>query len=75
MKICKQKLPTAIIMFTNFYLGVDACASSPCKNGATCTNMEGAYSCFCADGYTGQNCETGTSVAYIVKNSLKSMFM
>ena len=33
---------------------------SPCKNGATCTNDNlGGYSCTCATGYTGTNCQYG----------------
>ena len=33
---------------------------SPCKNGAKCTNDNlGGYSCTCATGYTGTNCQYG----------------
>ena len=31
-----------------------------CKNGATCINdMAGGSSCICANGYTGEKCDTG----------------
>jgi N-acetylglucosamine-6-sulfatase len=34
------------------------CASSPCQNGATCTDMPVyTYQCTCPAGYTGTNCE------------------
>ena len=37
---------------------IDECNSNPCENGATCS--EGTihgYSCDCADGYNGENCQ------------------
>ena len=39
------------------------CDSSPCKNGATCTNINDNlnYECKCADGWTGLTCETGSN--------------
>jgi len=33
------------------------CDKSPCKNGGTCTNYDGDYSCKCQDGWTGNNCD------------------
>ena len=34
--------------------------TAPCRNGATCTNDNlGGYSCTCASGYTGINCQYG----------------
>ena len=38
--------------------GKDECASDPCENGATCVDGVKEYSCTCAAGYTGTNCET-----------------
>jgi len=35
---------------------IDECNSGPCKNGGTCTNSDGSYSCKCQDGWTGINC-------------------
>ena len=36
------------------------CFSSPCENGATCTELDGAgFECACVPGYTGTLCETG----------------
>ncbi|CAH3144671.1 unnamed protein product, partial [Porites lobata] len=39
---------------------VNTCQSSPCKNGATCTQTEipQRYECTCRLGYKGVNCET-----------------
>ncbi|XP_018495761.1 protein jagged-1 [Galendromus occidentalis] len=35
-----------------------ACESTPCKNGATCVNLENdEYQCWCPEGFTGPLCE------------------
>ncbi|XP_034244978.1 cubilin [Thrips palmi] len=34
------------------------CASSPCRNGAACTNSAGSYTCTCRPGFKGRDCET-----------------
>ncbi|XP_035685325.1 uncharacterized protein LOC118421892 [Branchiostoma floridae] len=36
----------------------DECASDPCNNGGTCTDGVNGYTCDCAAGYEGDNCET-----------------
>ncbi|XP_078325468.1 transmembrane cell adhesion receptor mua-3-like isoform X3 [Crassostrea virginica] len=36
----------------------NACRSSPCKNGATCINVDSRYRCECNPGYSGFDCET-----------------
>ena len=33
------------------------CASQPCKNGATCQDLENDYNCTCQAGWTGKKCE------------------
>ena len=43
---------------TSKKIDIDECSSSPCKNGATCTNLVNSYSCSCPNGYTGINCES-----------------
>ena len=44
-----------------FYITVNSCTKSPCKNGGAC-NVTGddSYSCQCAEGFYGDNCEKGT---------------
>jgi hypothetical protein len=37
---------------------VDECVSTPCQNSGTCTDAVNSYTCTCAAGYTGTNCET-----------------
>ncbi|CAH2107056.1 unnamed protein product [Euphydryas editha] len=37
---------------------VDLCYSSPCRHAGACVRREAGYSCVCAPGYTGVNCET-----------------
>ena len=47
-----------------FYLdsdqGKDKCASSPCKNGGTCKDTAGGFTCTCQNGYKGKHCDQGT---------------
>ena len=37
---------------------IDKCAPAPCHNGGACTDGVNAYTCSCATGYGGNNCET-----------------
>ncbi|VDI70405.1 Notch, partial [Mytilus galloprovincialis] len=37
---------------------IDECASNPCQNGGTCTDMLNDYSCSCSPGYSDKNCQT-----------------
>ena len=43
------------------FVDIDECSSSPCHNAGTCTDAVNGYICDCADGYNGDNCETGMS--------------
>lgn len=46
----------------------DACASSPCKHAATCTNTALGYLCNCPPGVTGLNCQYGMlSISLVIK--------
>jgi hypothetical protein len=36
---------------------IDECESSPCTNGATCVDAVAAYTCECAEGWTGTICD------------------
>ena len=37
---------------------VDECAASPCHNGGVCANASEGYTCACAPGFAGANCDT-----------------
>lgn len=59
---------------------VNECNNSPCHNNGTCTNNEGSYTCSCAGGWKGHNCEEGTFFTYkvdfcIVHGNLVYLFM
>uniref|UniRef100_A0A6Q2WYI0 Neurogenic locus notch homolog protein 1 n=1 Tax=Esox lucius TaxID=8010 RepID=A0A6Q2WYI0_ESOLU len=45
-------------------IDIDECASTPCKNGAKCSDGPNKYTCECAEGYTGQHCETDINECY-----------
>jgi hypothetical protein len=36
----------------------DNCSAGPCQNGGVCSDTGTSYSCSCADGYSGDACET-----------------
>lgn len=49
---------------------VDECSSNPCQNGGTCEDGINQYSCVCAAGYQGVNCQTGQRCTrFVYKNS------
>ena len=37
---------------------MNECMPNPCKNGGACTDGLNSYTCECASGFTGDNCET-----------------
>jgi hypothetical protein len=39
------------------YTALDYCAPAPCQNGASCSSGLYTYTCACAPGFTGTNCE------------------
>ena len=58
----EHKCPTLIFLFLEPFIvpKPKPCDSSPCKNGATCTNEGDSFSCKCAENFMGQTCDTGT---------------
>ena len=55
-----------------FFLDVDECESTPCKNGGTCLNEQPGYSCRCKDGYQGQQCQEGIHTFCSIIGSYKA---
>ena len=47
--------------YSNIFIDIDECASSPCQNGGSCTDQVNGYSCNCVYGYNGTDCETGNN--------------
>ena len=47
------------IIITILILDIDECASTPCLNSGTCTDMINSYTCYCVDGYDGIQCANG----------------
>lgn len=53
-------------MFTLSVLYEGPCDNAPCENEGTCTGLEdGDYQCLCAEGFTGDNCQTGKNITLI----------
>ncbi|XP_078342465.1 uncharacterized protein LOC144628269 isoform X2 [Oculina patagonica] len=48
---------------------VDPCSMTPCANGGLCLNLpEGNYTCTCAPGWTGKQCEVPGSPCMLLPN-------
>ena len=41
---------------------INECASTPCQNGGTCSDLVNAFQCQCADRFMGETCETGKDI-------------
>jgi len=71
----RKKTRLKLVLFSkitfNVKKGLPCVLSSPCYNGATCTdNSVGGYTCTCAIGYTGTNCaQYGIFVFFINKGN------
>ncbi len=42
-----------------FISDINDCSPMPCQNSATCHDGVNSYTCSCATGWTGVNCESG----------------
>ena len=48
-----------LYLITILYISdIDYCSSNICANGGTCENGVNTYTCNCATGFTGPNCNT-----------------
>ena len=47
------------VLFFYLELDIDECASNPCLNRGTCTDLVNGFTCSCVPGFTGTQCETG----------------
>ena len=53
-------ITTTIILW---FAVLDNCIDAPCANDGTCTSEVKGYSCSCAPGYSGNDCNVGKFVA------------
>ena len=52
-----------IIPYESFFsIDILECASNPCQNGATCSDLENGFECVCPFGYRGALCEEGKTL-------------
>ncbi|KAH3793075.1 hypothetical protein DPMN_146579, partial [Dreissena polymorpha] len=49
--LVNDSLPEAGVIYED----INECATDPCKNGATCINLQNAYSCTCVTGWKGNH--------------------
>ena len=56
---CSAVICASTLKYVWTFSDIDDCNSDPCQNGGTCTDGVNTYTCSCAAGYTGINCETG----------------
>ena len=50
---------------------VNECENDPCHNDGLCVNMPGSFQCRCQGGFTGELCETGIIVIYLLFDQRK----
>ena len=55
----RQLLKIMIKNYKFYALDINECSSSPCQNGGTCSDLLNSYTCSCASGYGGTQCEKG----------------
>ena len=51
---------------SQFYLGINHCAESPCKNGGRCLDLNNGHYCACSVGWTGENCTASEDQFFIL---------
>ena len=56
--------------FNSHFKDIDECESNPCLNDGTCIDGVNGYTCTCASGYEGKDCEAG-ECSRIYQHSLK----
>lgn len=57
---CDSSTPFSYYFLVLILIDVNECTvHRPCKNGATCVNTVGGYSCRCPANYKGKHCDEG----------------
>lgn len=55
--MCPLLFLSSLCEGVNCELEIDECESTPCRNGATCHDQVGLYTCECIPGFEGLDCE------------------
>ena len=50
---------------------IDPCSDKPCLNGGTCSPTADDFNCTCPDAYTGDLCNDGKCIFYILVSSVQ----
>ena len=61
----------SVLKYILHFVDIDDCRSNSCKNDGTCIDGVNDYTCKCASGYTGDNCETGMSERNMDHSAMK----
>lgn len=55
----KDSWPLKFLLFLGFITDIDECASAPCQNGGTCTDLQDSFRCECPIAWEGDLCQFG----------------
>ena len=71
---CAELMRVFVLKHIVHFTDIDDCKNNSCKNDGTCVDGVNDYTCKCATGYTGDNCETGMSEPTITNSAEKNYF-
>jgi hypothetical protein len=70
VKIVSSINKSCFCFHTSPPLGIDPCASQPCRNGGICQPVNGnSYQCICPSGYSGFDCSTRKLYSYLIRQT------
>ncbi|WAR08268.1 FBP1-like protein, partial [Mya arenaria] len=52
-----SEVKSTLVVYQRHY-NINECLSNPCRNNGVCSDQVNSYTCACAPGYTGDDCET-----------------
>ena len=71
---CTELVRRFVLKHIPHFIDIDDCKNNSCKNDATCIDGVNDYTCECATGYSGDNCEIGRSECKINHSAINNIF-